>query len=306
MPILGPDVGAWKAALRRIEDLGFSTVAVSEHLTHGWRMEPVASLAAAAMATSQLRLLTLVLANDFRHPVMLHKALATIDVLSGGRLEVGLGAGWRRDDYDAAGFDFDAPSVRIDRLAETVAILDGLFGPEPFTFEGRHYHVKALDGLPKPIQRPRPPLFIGGGGSRILGLAGRCADIVGIHGRLPPGGVTAEIAAELAPERFDERAAIVRDAAIGAGRPVPELQATIYLTRVGRATASNAVAPSTFAAVLEAHPGAVADSPAVLIGSLQQCVETLLERRERYGISAWHLGADIDAVAPIVARLAGR
>ena len=198
MPILGPDVGVWTASLRRIEDLGFGTVAISEHLTHGWSMEPIATLAAAAISTSRLRLLSLVLVNDFRHPVMLHKAMATIDVLSGGRLDLGLGAGWLREDYDAAGLVFDPPSVRVDRLAEAIVILDGLFGPEPFTFDGHHDPVTALDGSPKPVQlaatatlhRRRRP-------SRILALAGRSADIVGIHARLPPGGITPELAADL-------------------------------------------------------------------------------------------------------------
>jgi probable F420-dependent oxidoreductase len=306
MPRLGPDIAAWTASLRRIEDLGFETVAVSEHLTHGWSMEPLATLAAAAMATSRVRLLTLVLANDFRHPVMLHKAAATIDVLSGGRLDLGLGAGWLRDDYDAAGIAFDRPGVRIERLAETIAILDGLFGPDPFTFTGRHFRVSALEGLPRPIQSPRPRLFIGGGGPQILGLAGRHADIVGIHARLAPDGITPDVAADLSATRFEEKIAIVRAAAADAGRPMPELQATVYLAMVGTGAAPGPAARSSFASALLADAALLADSPAVLMGSVDQCVAALIERRERFGISAWHLGGDLDAVAPIVARLAGR
>lgn len=305
MPRVGLDVVAWRAELRRVEDLGFASVAISEHLTQGWAMEPLTTLAAAASATRRLRLMTLVLANDFRHPVILHKAAAMIDVLSDGRLELGLGTGWRRDDYDAAGLAFDSPGVRIDRLEEAIDVLTGLFGPTPLTYEGRHYRVTALDGLPKPIQSPRPPLLIGGGGPRILALAGRVADIAGIHARLPAGEVTAEAAADLAPERFAEKVAIVRAAAVAAGRPTPELQASIYLARIGGPSGAAISGGSSFAGALAADPDLVARSPAVLVGSVEACIDALIERRERYGISLWHLGADIDAVAPIVARLAG-
>ena len=109
---------------------------------------------------------------------MVHKAMATLDVLSEGRVEVGLGAGWLQSDYQAADVPYDPAGVRVDRLEESLRVIKGLFGSAPLSFSGKHYRITALEGLPKPVQRPRPPLLIGGGGRRILSLAGRHADIV--------------------------------------------------------------------------------------------------------------------------------
>src|SRR4051812_38856380 len=161
MPRLTRSVSAWRAELRRIEDLGYWSVAISDHFTRGWVMEPLVAMTAAAEATSTLRVLPLVLGNDYRHPVLLHKALATLDVLSGGRVEIGLGAGWMDSDYAAANIPFDPPGVRVDRLAEWVQVITGLFGREPLFFCGKHYQISDLEGLPKPVQVPHPPLLIG-------------------------------------------------------------------------------------------------------------------------------------------------
>src|SRR5262245_52876970 len=141
MPRLVDGVPPWRAALARIEALGFSTIAISDHFTQGWAMEPLVTLAAAARETSRVRLLTMVLGNDYRHPVLVHKAAATIDVLSGGRLELGLGAGWMRSEYEAAGLFYDTPSVRRERLEESLTVIRGLFGPSPLTYTGTHYSV---------------------------------------------------------------------------------------------------------------------------------------------------------------------
>src|SRR5256885_1042012 len=187
MPRLEGSAAAWRDGVRRIESLGFDTVSVSDHFTRGWVMEPTAAMLAAAEATERLRVLSLVLGNDYRHPVLLHKTMATIDLLSDGRLELGLGAGWMRSDYDAAGLPYDPPAVRLDRLRESLHLLKGLFGPDPLTFHGTHYRITSLDGLPKPVQRPHPPLLVGGGGKRVLGLAAREADIVSVHCNLRHG-----------------------------------------------------------------------------------------------------------------------
>src|SRR5262245_20503516 len=181
MPPLNQPPDRWRDALRRIEDLGFSTVSVSEHLTQGWILEPTAAMMAAADATRRLRVASLVLANDFRHPAILHKTLATIDVMSGGRLEIGLGSGWLARDYEAAGLPLDPPGVRIERLGEAVRVLKGLFADPPLTYDGKHYQIRDLDGLPKPIQKPHPPILIGGGAPRVLRRAGREADVLGFH-----------------------------------------------------------------------------------------------------------------------------
>src|SRR5206468_5631236 len=126
-PRLDQPVAQWREALTRIENLGFDTVAISDHFTGGWMMEPLVAMSTAAAATRTLRVLSLVMCNDYRHPVQLHKAMATLDVLSGGRVDIGLGAGWLRSEYEAAGIPFDPASVRIDRLAESVSVLKGLF-----------------------------------------------------------------------------------------------------------------------------------------------------------------------------------
>src|SRR5262245_65860232 len=168
MPRLVEGAAAWRTALRRIESLGYSTVAISDHFTQGWFMEPLITLAAATGETQNLRLLTMVLGNDYRHPVLVHKAAATIDVLSGGRVELGLGAGWMRSEYEAAGIFYDTPGVRRERLEESLKVIRGLFGPSPLTYTGKHNSVRELEGLPKPIQRPHPPFAVGGGGQRML------------------------------------------------------------------------------------------------------------------------------------------
>jgi probable F420-dependent oxidoreductase len=307
MPRLEGSVRRWRDSLRRIESLGFDTVAVSDHLTRGWVMEPTAALLAAAEATDRLRVLTLVLANDFRHPVLLHKTAAMVDVLSDGRLELGLGAGWLRSDYEAAGIPYDPPAVRLARLGESLRVIKGLFGPEPLTFRGEHYAVDGLDGLPKPVQTPHPPLLVGGGGRRVLGLAAREADIVSVHCNLRRGELDEGAASDLSAERVEEKVGWVREAAEGAGRSLDELelQFTAYLCRVTDAPSAADAAASSFAGMLEADPALVERSPAVLIGTVEECVERLQERRERYGFSYLKLGGDLDNVAPIVARLAG-
>ena len=235
MPRLAQPISRWQDQIRRIEDLGFSSVSISEHLTGGWVMEPLTALTAAAGATERLRLLTLLLSNDYRHPVLLHKAAATLDVVSGGRLELGIGAGWLAMDYEASGIAFDPPATRIARLAEAVEVIDGLFTAERLTYAGNHYSIKDLEGLPKPAQQPRPPIMIGGGGRRILELAARLADIVGVHCRLNLGAPGAEAVADLSAERVSEKVGWVRAAAAAAGRAPDEieLQFSTYLVHVG-------------------------------------------------------------------------
>jgi probable F420-dependent oxidoreductase len=307
MPRLDQPAGAWRDAVRRIEESGFSTVSVSDHFTKGWVMEPTVAMMAAADVTRRLRILSLVLGNDYRHPVLLHKAMATIDVLSQGRLEVGIGAGWMVSDYEAAGIAYDPPGIRVERLAESVRILKDLFGPSPVTFVGDHYRIRALDGLPKPVQKPHPPLLIGGGGRRMLSLAASEADIVGLHANLREGALSQAAVADLSAERVEEKLRWMREAATTAGRSMDtiELQLSLYVCRITNARSTAQASVSSFAAHLHTNPALLEQSPAVLCGSLQQCVETLQERRERYGFSYVNLGADVEATAPLVARLAG-
>jgi len=185
MPPLRDSVPAWRDTLRRIEDLGYASISVSEHITAGWALDAMGALLAVADATERIRVVSLLLSNDLRHPVVLHKGAATIDVLSGGRLELGIGAGWLADDARALGQGTPTPGIRLERLGETLAILEALFASDaPVTFRGRHFSVEDVVGEPRPVQRPRPPLLVGGGGPRVLALAAQHADIVGIHVRL--------------------------------------------------------------------------------------------------------------------------
>ena len=150
-------------------------------------LAPMPGIAYAAAATTTLRVGTLVLGNDYKHPVVLATEAATVDVLSGGRLELGVGAGWMTVDYERSGMDLAPASVRIARLAESLAVIKGLMGPEPFTFHGQHYRVDGLDGEPKPVQQPHPPIIVGGGGPKVLAVAAEHAQIVGINANLQRG-----------------------------------------------------------------------------------------------------------------------
>jgi probable F420-dependent oxidoreductase len=308
MPRLDQPPARWRDAVRRIEDLGFATVSISDHFTQGWVMEPVVAMTAAAEATARLRVLSLVLGNDYRHPVLVHKAMATLDVLSSGRVEIGLGAGWLHSDYEAADIVRSSAAVRIERLEESVEVLKGLFASRPLTYGGKHYRITRLEGLPKPVQRPHPPLLVGGGGRRVLGVAGRHADIVSITPSLRAGMVSSTLLRDATAERIAQKVTWICEAAKQGGRAAGgvELQLNVLLCRVFTSAGRASEAVSSLAAGAAADPGLVARSPAVLAGSVAQCVESLLERRERFGISYVNLGGDVEAVAPIVSRLTGR
>jgi probable F420-dependent oxidoreductase len=305
MPALRGSPDAWRDRIRQIEDLGFSSVAISDHFANGWIMDPIVAMSVAAEASTHLRVSSLVLCNDFRHPVLLHKSMANLDVFSGGRLELGLGAGWLRDDHDAAGLAFDPPGVRIDRLSEAIEVIVRLFADRPATFVGKHYQVTDLDGLPKPVQRPHPPLAIGGGSRRILELAGRVADIVAINvslGRIKDPG---QAAVELSAARLSEKVAWARAGAAVAGRDVDALEFQISLLDL-RVTHGGVEHRSTSSLAAHASPEDLAASAVALHGTVDECADKLLALREAHGISYFHLGSDLDAAAPIVARLAGR
>src|SRR6478736_10317423 len=172
---------------RELEGLGFSTVFVPDHFDEG--LGPITAMAVAAAATTTLNVGTLVLDCDFRHPAVLARELASIDALSGGRLEVGLGAGWKRLDYQRSGIVMNAPKVRVSRMIEHTRVLRALFAEEPCNFEGAHYRITDLDGTPKPFRKGGPPFLIGGGGKRVLGFAAREADIVGVYASIHSGEI---------------------------------------------------------------------------------------------------------------------
>jgi probable F420-dependent oxidoreductase len=294
------DAASWAELARRCQDLGYSTLTVSDHLDE--QVAPIASLMAAAAATTTLRLGAMVFCNDYRHPVVLAKEAATLDVLSGGRLELGLGAGWMLSDYRRAGITLDPPGRRIERLAEAIDVMKGLFADGPYTYQGRYYQVSGLPGTPKPVQRPHPPILVGGGGRRLLTLAAQQADVVGLNVKMDKGVIDASAGADATVEATDEKVRWVRDAA-GDRWDDLALQVRVHLVVV---TEDRQRVAADLAAGFGLTTAQALATPHALCGSPGQIAETLIERRERFGISAIGVALDaLDDLAPVVAQLAG-
>lgn len=291
----------WADLAREAEDLGYSTLFVPDHF--GDQLGPAPALTAAAAATTDLRVGTLVLDNDYRHPVVTAKDMASVDVLSGGRLELGIGAGWMASDYDESGMTMDPAPTRVDRLEEALGVLRGLFAPGAFSYEGRHYRITALDGQPLPVQRPHPPLIIGGGGPRVLALAGREADIVGINPAIRSGRVDGDAARDGAAETTDRKLAWVREAA---GPRYPDLEIQ-FLQFAFVVTDDRDTTLDGMAALFGLSPADLAAYPHALVGTTDQIADDLVARRERWDASYVVVqGVDaMRAAAPVVARLAG-
>jgi probable F420-dependent oxidoreductase len=291
---------------RMAESVGFSHLCIHDHLLA--QMAPIPVLTAVAMATERLRLCPLVFNNDLRHPAVLAQDLATLDLISEGRVVVGIGAGWNEPEYAAIGLRFDPAGVRIDRMTEAVAILRGLFADGAFSFSGTHYTVTELDGQPKPIQQPHPPFLIGGTRQRVLRLAAREADIVGLDLRQDR-----ESLPDAFPARMDERIGWVREAAGSRlGRldlSVLRVLGDIVVTREpGRAAAALARELETRMGLTIA-PDDLLESPYTLIGSVPDLVDKVRRARERWGINSYLVGwfddAGLAEVAPVVEQLAG-
>jgi len=298
---LPPAATTWAELARRVEGLGYSALTVSDHLDNQYATTP--ALMAAADATTTLRIGSLTYGNDYRHPVVLAKEAATVDLLSGGRLEFGLGAGWMTTDYDQAGIPLDRPGLRIARLAEALDVITGLWAEGPCTFHGKHYQVHDLDGFPKPVQTPRPPILIGGGGRKILTLAAQRADIIGLNIALHAGRIDEHAGPSATHEATLEKLDWIRTAA-GSHFDDLELQVRVHLAAItdDRAGLAEAVAPT-----LGLTPEEALVSPHALAGTVDEIVEQCLARREAYGISCVGIGLDaMDAMAPVVAHLAGR
>lgn len=295
------DASAWRELARRTEALGYSCLTMPDHFSD--QLAPVPALAVAAEATSTLRVGALVWDNDYKHPVVLAKEVATMDVLSGGRVELGIGAGWMRSDYDQSGIAYDPPGVRVDRMIEGVDVMLGCFAEGPFSFSGEHYRIADYDARPLPVQRPHPPLLIGGGGPRVLTYAASVADIVGINATLTAGAVGPEAIATMTAEAVDAKVDVVRR---GAGARMAEIEMNVRAFMVQ--VTHDAVAASERIAGAIGVPAAMVDeTPFALIGPPAKLVEDLLSRRERWGFSYVIVGAeDVESFAPVVAELAGR
>jgi probable F420-dependent oxidoreductase len=297
-----PDAKGWVEQARRIEDLGYATVTMPDHFTD--QLAPMPALSVAAAATSTLRIGALVFDNDYKHPVVLAKELATLDVLTDGRVEIGIGAGWMESDYRAAGIPYDRPGVRIDRFAEALEVIRRSMADEPFSFQGRHYTAADYDGRPKPVQRPHPPILIGGGGRRMLSIAAREADIVGINGTLTAGVVGPEAIATMTRQAVAERIALVREVAAAAERLEHiELNIRAFFVSV---TDDRAGTVAGVANMLRVDEPLVAESPFALVGSTAAIADELVRRREELGFSYVIVGGeDVESFAPVVAQLTG-
>jgi probable F420-dependent oxidoreductase len=291
----------WMELARRVEANGYSTLGMPDHLDG--QLSPVPALQCAADATSTLRLGALVFDNDFRHPVVLAKELATMDVLSNGRVQLGIGAGWTATDYQQSGIPYDPPGVRISRMIEAVSIIRSAFEPERFSFTGEHYTVTDYNGMPKPLQA-RLPLLIGGGGPRVLGYAAREADIVGINPTLTSGAIDESTFDSMTAEEVDSKVAVVREAAAVAGRlDAIEMNVRAFMVTV---TDDPDSAIQAIADFTRASAEMISQSPFALVGPPNKLAEDLLARRDRWGFSYVIVGQnDVEAFAPVVARLAG-
>lgn len=291
----------WRTKARRMEELGFSTLFMPDHFVDT-KLAPVPAIAAAAEATTTLRIGTLVLDNDYVHPAIVAKEAATIDLLSDGRLELGLGAGWMRADYEALGLRYDRPGVRVDRFVEGVKILKGAWGDGPFSFEGEHYRIADYDGTPKPVQQPHPPLLIGGGAKRVLSIAAREADIVGVNPNLASGEIDPTVAKTAVAAATREKVGWIKEAA-GARFDELELQVRYFLAQVtdDRQGLAEAMAP-----MFGLSPEEALESGVALVGTVEEIVDLCRQRREEYGFSYLVVGeTEIESFAPVVAELAG-
>jgi probable F420-dependent oxidoreductase len=291
---------AWQEKARQIEAAGFSTILLTDHLGDD-RLAPLPALVSAAEAAPSLRLGTIVLNNDLRHPTVLAKDVATVDILSDGRVELGLGAGWEHEDYTRAGLPYDRAGVRIARLEESLEILDALFTGETVSYSGEHYQITDLPAVPKPVQQPRVPFLVGGGGKRLLGVAARQADIVGIHVRARIDGTGQDWSSALI-EDVEQKVGWVREAA---GERFEQLELCQNLFAV-TVTDEQRAAAGQMTGRFGLSEDEILASPYFLIGSVDQIVDKLRVNRERFGIS-YIIAPDVffDALTPIVARLAG-
>jgi probable F420-dependent oxidoreductase len=292
----------WVAKARKVEDLGYSSLTLPDHLAD--MLAPIPAVMSAADATKRLRVGTNVLNNDLRHPVLVAREAATVDLLTDGRLDLGLGAGHMQAEYDQAGLRFDPGATRVERLGEAVTIIKNLLSGEQVTFAGRHYHVSGHTIHPLPIQRPHPPILIGGNGRRILTLAAKEADIVGLSGITFRAGGTAPDLSAWKTAAVDERVRLVREAA---GDRYDRLELSALVQRVIVTDDPRQAAEELAKRWPQLSTEEILAAPYALIGTVDHLVEELQRRRERWGISYYVIFEPyMDAFAPVVARLTGR
>jgi probable F420-dependent oxidoreductase len=298
-----PSRAEWIAKARKIEDLGYSSLLVPDHLNE--RVAPMPALISAAEATKRIRVGTYVLNNDLRHPVVVAREAAAVDLFTDGRLQLGLGAGWNKAEYDQAGLTFDRGAIRVERLAEAVVIIQRLLAGEQVTFAGQHYRVSGHVIAPFPVQKPHPPILIGGNGPRMLTLAAEQADIVGLAGMTPRRGGTEMDVSRWKGSAVDESIALIR-AAAGEER-FARLELNALVQRVVVSDDRRGAAEDLTPVWPQLGAADILETPYVLIGTVDQIVEDLCASRARWGISYYVVHEPyMDAFAPVVTRLAGK
>lgn len=296
-----PSREQWMALARRAEDMGYATFLLPDHFIT--RFPPLTALMAAADATKTLRVGSFVFDNDFRHPALLAKEVATLDLLSDGRFELGIGAGWHQPEYKQIGLAFESAGARIQRLEEALRIIKQFFTEDTVTFAGRHYTITDLKAVPRPLQQPHPPILMGGGGKRLLTLAGQEADIVGLHFRIKDDGTIDDT--EFTEATLAQKIEWVRQAA---GERFASIELNLLLSRVvvtedPRQVAEQYIRERELSGTTVEQ---VLADPYFLVGSVEQIVERLQKQREHLGISYVVVRFDdMETFAPVVARLAG-
>jgi probable F420-dependent oxidoreductase len=292
---------AWTDLARRAEALGYDILLMPDHL--GRQLAPGSALAAAAAVTQRLRIGSFVYANDYRHPLILAREAATLDHLSNGRVEFGIGAGWKTSDYRQLGMAYDRPGERIDRMLEAVRLMKGLFSGERVSQAGPHYRLEGAQLAPRPIQRPIP-ILIGGGGPRMLRIAAQEADIVGLLTQFDTRG--RPIFTQATEAQTASKVAVVREAA-GSRETFERLELNVLVQDAGLVGSGTSPMGSVMSVVKSAAPSLVGGSPYLLYGTLSQVRETLLRRREQLGISYYVWRArHMEPMGPLVEELAGR
>jgi probable F420-dependent oxidoreductase len=287
---------AWRAKARRIEELGYDTLLITDHITQ--QLAPIPAMAAALEATTRLRVGSYVFSNDYRNPVMLAKEIATLDVLSGGRVEFGLGAGWYQRDYDMLGLPYDPPGKRVSRMIEAVALIDRLFAEGSVDASGEFYTVHGATVLPKLVQRPRPPLMIGAGGPRMLRFAARHADIVALNPRFDANAQP--VISDLTRGETERKLARLRTEA---GERLDRVELNIFIVDAGVTDEPRSLFDA-LATRLKGAAAQVVDSPFFLYGSHADLKRQLLARRERLGITYFGLPEKaMEPFAPLVREL---
>ena len=294
------DARQWREMARRAETLGYDILSVPDHFDGG--PSPMVALAFAAEATTTLKVGTLVLANDFRHPAVLAKEALTLDALSEGRFELGIGAGWQTSDYESTGIALDGPGVRIERLSEALRIIRGLHGGETLTFSGRHYSIDGLQGLPAPVRVGGPPLIVAGGSERVLRLAARAADIVGVNPSMGAGVIDQRVGPSATVAATAAKIDWIRDEAKDRFEDL-ELHTRVHVSSV---TSDPSGLVGALAPAFGLEAGQFLESPHNLVGTVEELVDKLVRQREELGISYIGLGIEsMDELAPVVAHLAG-